>query len=166
MNILTAVILGWLGLNLVLVLLLWRDAEMTRRRVEAREAARAKARAESQAALWRPRGDAAGHPEAGIAAHASAGSDAPPAREARRVIAMVSGESGDALAPRLSGGGSAARVLPAVPGADVRHLMDLYDEIRTLRLTVAELSLDKARLTAMTQPRPRPPRAAPRTDRS
>ena len=128
----TQLILIWLALNVALVLLLWwrstakPGADSARREGEPEDSPPGVMRSEDH-----PRGDVrtALHPRPAL------------------WPAAVAGHEGLIARPQAAGLAPCGPLL-ASSGPSESRLMELQAEVRQLRLTVAELSLDKARLSS------------------
>jgi hypothetical protein len=143
-------IVTWLAFNIGLVVVLWRAAERKGRRAQ-READDARGgdnsrhvgqSAASLLGLGTARAD--GHPSVAVTESAPA---ATADREMRRVVMLVGGTAPE---DRRADDGDPLAFLPACAAAEggVCRAGHLHAEIRSLRLTVAELSLERAKLSS------------------
>lgn len=130
MDIWLTVLLTWLGVNIALVALMWRYETIKARHAgNIRRATAGSATAE------------------GLYTTETGARDGTGPRP-RRVVALTSADSAAAArAASATRVGGASHVCATTPMPSCR-LHELHDEIRVLKLTVAELSLDKAMLSA------------------
>lgn len=161
MSLLAQLLVAWFGINLLILALMWHNANERRRRRQAYERERQYAPGHLAQPGW-PSPTA--HTAATLvpAAETPAPEGAPPAAEPSRVVVMVNGDV-PVRRPRVAPPVLQAVRAPAAAAAPAPCNCDchaLRAEIRHLRLTVAELSIDRASLMAKLQPR-QPLRAKP-----
>ncbi|RTL41589.1 MAG: hypothetical protein EKK53_13465 [Burkholderiales bacterium] len=145
MNLWTTVLLAWVSVNLLLVTLMWRYQRMKEQAARERVAAQAASSAADTAA--QPCAHAAlgwtCRPPAVAATPRTARLTSAPRRH--RVVSFTSAEA----APPAWLRSAAQAVDPnATPAPTSCRMQELRDEIRVLKLTVAELALEKAMLSA------------------
>lgn len=144
MNIWTTVLLVWVGVNLVLVGLMWRYQWMKERTAARRRLGNLAPGADPGSSP-----SAGGHLEGMLASRGSRGSPhgtRPPTP--RRIVSFTSAQ--ESTPSRAATTTVAAATQPACTAKPFMpcQLHEMHDEIRVLKLTVAELALDKAMLSA------------------
>lgn len=142
MSLLAQLLVAWFGINLLILALMWHNANERRRRREAYERQR-------QGALPDTGPGGLLHPapaEGATPDERSTADGAPPRAEQPRVVVMV---NGDTPARRQRPRPPVLHQVraPEVPLADC-DCEALRADIRSLRLSVAELSIDRASLLA------------------
>lgn len=145
MNLWTTVLLAWVSVNVFLVALMWRYQRMKERSARQRMQEHAPSSdwqatppAEHRSQRSRPP-----RPHAAFdTAHGGSVATMPPHR---RVISLTSADSAGSAWAGTSRSATAA--CPANAHSPCR-LHELHDEIRVLKLTIAELALEKAMLSA------------------
>lgn len=142
MSLLAQLLVAWFGINLLILALMWLNANERRRRREAYERQRQGALPDAgPGSMLHPA------PAEGATPDERATTDAaPPVSEPPRVVVMV---NGDTPARRLRPPPPVLHeaLTPEVPPADC-DCEALRAEIRSLRMSVAELSIDRASLLA------------------
>lgn len=140
MNLWTSVMLAWVGVNIVLVALMWRYQWLKERSARAPASGQSAPLPDHEASGRCPRFKAAWPCEPPEAAdnRPSASTELRAAR--RRFVALTAADAGAAT---WAGHAACTSASDAVC-----RLHELNDEIRMLKLTVAELALDKAMLSA------------------
>jgi hypothetical protein len=144
MDFWTALLLAWVGSNVVIVALLWWHHWRQQHREGGTRAAAPSPRPAEVApppvapqAAWPARGAGISRPSRTAS---NAGADTPP-----RFISLTNGD----VAVRAQGRRATVQGGLCRPGTPTHcPVLELHDEIRNLKLTVAELSLDKAMLRA------------------
>jgi hypothetical protein len=166
MSLLAQLLVAWFGINILILALMWHNANERRRRLEAYERERESMPRDGAQSVAATHGAVAPATAASPAESLSASEAGTLATEPPRVVVMVNGDT-PARRPR-----PASAVLQAVQAVQAVQTPStasapchcdchaLRAEIRNLRLTVAELSIDRASLLAKLQPRP-VPRAKP-----
>lgn len=134
----TNLILAWLGLNMVLVLLLWRRSILLSRREEQRIATQ-RSLAEVPGLILSPVQRVSTDAEAANAGRRS---------DNKSRVVVVSGDRKES--PRLPSHASPAACNGLIGFNATRscRFTEMQAEIRELRLVVAELSLERARLSS------------------
>ena len=135
----TNLILAWLGLNVVLVLLLWRRSLLLSRREEQHVAAQG-ALAEASCLIHTPVQRVSTNAEA---ANAGRRSD-----NKSRVVVVVSGDRKEPHRLPPHSAPAACNGLIGFNATRFCRFTEMQAEIRELRLVVAELSLERARLSS------------------
>lgn len=163
MSLLAQLLVAWFGINILILALMWHNANERRRRLEAYERERESMPRDGAPSVAATQGAVAPATAASPAESLSASEAGTVTTEPPRVVVMVNGDM-PARRPR-----TASAVLQAVQAVQKPSTASapchcdchaLRAEIRNLRLTVAELSIDRASLLAKLQPRP-VPRAKP-----
>lgn len=137
MNIWTSILLIWVGVNVLLVGLVWRYEWM-------------KARAASRLHEGGHAGSSNMPSAPEDLRHTRLGSGIDRSRP-QRIVAMAAGAAGAAPASASTGAGLPPRPASLPCGGPPHRLCrlhEMHEEIRVLKLTVAELALDKAMLSA------------------
>jgi predicted CxxxxCH...CXXCH cytochrome family protein len=139
MNLWTSVLLAWVAVNLLLVGLMWRYQHMKERAARRRAAASPADLPHDGTPQSCPRAQAGWRCHLPAAAGIRSGADVAPRPQRQRFVAFTAADT----AP--SWGSPGPRAATACASC---HVQELHDEIRLLKLTVAELALDKAMLSA------------------
>lgn len=145
MNLLMNTAFVMLAFSFVLVVLLWRRSEVVRREEERREALQGRAPAHDDTLLEGRAGSAE-------ASWWSADARSAPLAGQERVVALVNGED---AATGFSAGAADRDLMGSSSQAMTREqarIAALEREVRDLRLTVVELTLEKARLASRLHP--------------
>lgn len=140
MNLWTSVFLAWVGVNVVLVALMWRYHGMKERSARQRISRQPAALPGLDAPGPCPHAAAGWHCQPPEPERSRSGAGTEPRPPRRRVVALT---SADAAAATWAGPTACTSASHAAC-----RVHELHDEIRVLKLTVAELALDKARLSA------------------
>lgn len=140
MNIWTSVLLAWVSVNLLLVALMWRYQRMRERSARQRAAAAPAAPFHDEGPPSCPRAHAGWRCRPPLAAANRPSSGFEPPSERQRFVAFTTIDA-------------AASTWRSTPNPTVKacascRVQELQDEIRVLKLTVAEITLDKAMLSA------------------
>lgn len=148
MNFWTTVLLAWVGVNVLLVALMWRYQWLTQRNLALRSRL-ADALPEITTADTRSsRRHTAPPPVSPGASRWPSRSPEPRQQVQRRVVSLVAGDLAAAAGIDAADVSAEAQRRCLSEAASRCQLLDLHEEIRNLKLTVAELSLDKAMLSA------------------
>lgn len=142
MSLLAQLLVAWFGISLLILALMWHSAGVRRRRRDAHELQR-------QGALHGLPAGGLRHPASaeGATPDERATTDtAPPVTEPPRVVVMVNGDT-PSRRPRAARPVLHEALTPHAPHARC-DCQALRAEIRSLRLSVAELSIDRASLLA------------------
>lgn len=148
MNFWTTVLLAWVSVNMLLVALMWRYQWLKQRNI-ARRSQQGDALSEAAGADTHPVQRRAAPPPVSPEPsrwHTRSTEPQPPVR--RRVVSLVAGDLAAASGADASDVSAEAQRRCLSEAAARCQLLDLHEEIRNLKLTVAELSLDKAMLSA------------------
>lgn len=145
MNLWTTVLLAWVGVNLFLVALMWRYQWMKERSARLRAAGDLTASKPDDASAPCARahlGWICRPPKPAGADRIPTGQLAP---QRQRFVSLTSPDVAAAVWPAAAGQGISS---DAVSARHCNQMQELRDEIRVLKLTVAELALEKAMLSA------------------
>lgn len=148
MNFWTTVLLAWVSVNVLLVALLWRYQWLKQRNLALRsQLGTPLPEASGADAHPVPRRTAPPPVSPGASRWQIRSTDPlPPVR--RRVVSLVAGDLATASGTDAADVSAEAQRRCLSEAASRCQLLDLHEEIRNLKLTVAELSLDKAMLSA------------------
>lgn len=148
MNFWTTVLLAWVGVNVLLVALMWRYQWLKQRNLALRSRLADALPEITPAKTHSSQRHIAPPPVSPGASRWASWSPAPRHQVQRRVVSLVAGDLAAAAGLDAAEVSAEAQRRCLSEAASRCQLLDLHEEIRNLKLTVAELSLDKAMLSA------------------
>lgn len=148
MNFWTTVLLAWVGVNVLLVALMWRYQWLKQRNLALRSRLADALPEITPANTHSSQSHIAPPPVSPAASRWPSRSPEPRHQVQRRVVSLVAGDLAAAAGLDATEVSAEAQRRCLSEAASRCQLLDLHEEIRNLKLTVAELSLDKAMLSA------------------